>query len=110
MRAFAVILALSAARPAFAVDFAGAWVAQLQADGYEDIEVGRTWLGRIRIVAEKDEIEREIILNRGTGEVLRDFSRAEDGSFRLPLGWEIDLDEFDDDDDDDDEAGGAGND
>jgi hypothetical protein len=101
-----LLILLCLAGPARAVDYSGAWVAQLRAEGYEDIEVGRTWLGRIRIVAEKDEIEREIILNRATGEVLRDFSRAEDGGFRLPLGFDIDLDDFDDDDDDDDDDHG----
>ena len=86
-----------AAVPAFA-DVTTAWVKQLQLDGYDEIEVKRTWLGRVRIIAEKDEIEREIILHRATGEVLRDYSRAEDGSLRLPLGFEVDLDDDDDDD------------
>ncbi len=85
------------AAPLWAADFSGAWVRQLQIDGYEDISVYRTWLGRIRIFAEKDEIEREIVLNPRTGEVLRDFSRHEDGSHQLPLGFEVEL--FDDDDD-----------
>ena len=92
--AFAFVLTATAA---FA-DVTTAWVKQLRLDGYDEITVSRTWLGRVRIVAEKDEIEREIILHRATGEVLRDYSRAEDGSLRLPLGFEVDLDEDDDDD------------
>ena len=80
-----------------AKDIAAAWVEQLVLDGYDDIEVSRTWLGRTRIFAEKGEIEREIILNPSTGEVLRDYSRHEDGTLRLPLGFEVSLDDDDDD-------------
>ena len=90
------------AAPATAKDIAAAWVEQLVLDGYDDIEVSRTWLGRTRIFAEKGEIEREIILNPSTGEVLRDYSRHEDGTLRLPLGFEVSLDDDDDDDGDDD--------
>ena len=91
-----------AAVPAFA-DVTTAWVKQLQLDGYDEIEVKRTWLGRVRIIAEKDEIEREVILNPNTGEVLRDYSRHEDGSFKLPLGFDVELDDDDDDDDDEED-------
>ncbi len=101
---FALGLMLMAA-PAAAQDFVSAWITQLQTDGYDDISVERTWLGRIRIVAEKDDIDREIILNRATGEVLRDYSEAEDGGFRLPLGWVVDLDDDDDEEEDDDKRG-----
>jgi len=95
-----------------AADVTSAWVAQLQLDGYEDISVSRTWLGRTRIEAERSEIYREIILNPSTGEVLRDYSRHEDGSFLLPLGFDVDWDDHDDDDDDDgdDENDGDGED
>ncbi len=79
------------ALPALAADIPAAWVRQLGLDGYEEITVSRTWLGRVRIVAEKGEIHREIIINRRTGEVLRDYSRHEDGSIRLPLGFEVEL-------------------
>ena len=30
---------------------------------------------------------------RKVGEVLRDYSRAEDGGFRLPLGFDVELDD-----------------
>lgn len=85
--------------PIWAADVSGAWVKQLRIDGYDDIEITRTWLGRIRIFAEKGEIEREIILHAGTGEVLRDYSRHEDGTIRLPLGFEVELEDDEDDDD-----------
>ena len=97
MRILTYALALTLIGTAAFADVTTAWVKQLQLDGYDDIAVSRTWLGRIRIIAEKDEIEREIILHRATGEVLRDYSRAEDGSLRLPLGFEVELEEDDDD-------------
>jgi len=84
-------------------DVTTAWVRQLQTDGYDEISIGRTWLGRTRIVAEKDDLYREIILNTATGEVLRDYSRAADGGPRLPLGFDHGLDDDDDDDNDDDD-------
>jgi len=90
--AFAISLA---AGSAFAADVTSAWVRQLSLDGYEEIRISRTWLGRTRIVAERGEIEREIILNTRTGEVLRDYSRHEDGSLRLPLGFDVQLGEDD---------------
>lgn len=66
-------------------------VNQLRQQGYEEISVSRTWLGRIRIEAERGGREREIIINRRTGEILRDF-------------WEIE----DDDDDGHGVLGGSG--
>ena len=48
--------------------------AELRAQGYEILEENRTLLGRLRIVAENDQVRREIVLNPGTGEILRDYS------------------------------------
>jgi hypothetical protein len=45
---------------------------QLRADGYRNVEVHRTLLGRIRITAENDSHRREIVVDRGSGEILRD--------------------------------------
>lgn len=53
-------------------------VQQLKDQGYTEIEIYRTWLGRIRIEAENSSHEREIILNRGTFEILRDYSEPHD--------------------------------
>ncbi|TNF14620.1 MAG: hypothetical protein EP320_06640 [Rhodobacteraceae bacterium] len=50
-------------------------VRQLRAYGYREIEVERSFLGRIRITAERKDIEREIVLDPRTGEILRDLSR-----------------------------------
>ena len=49
-------------------------VAGLQEQGYTVLEKGYTFLGRLRIVAENDLIHREIVVNPGTGEILRDYA------------------------------------
>lgn len=103
MKRHLLIGAFCAWAGAASADVTTAWIQQLQLDGYEEITISRTWLGRTRIVAEKDDIYREIIINTATGEVLRDYSRAEDGGLRLPLGFEVELDDNDNDDDDDDD-------
>ncbi|MEH7827517.1 hypothetical protein [Gemmobacter denitrificans] len=48
-------------------------VAQLEYQGYRQIKVNRTWLGRVRIVAVVNSAEREIVINPTTGEILRDY-------------------------------------
>lgn len=47
-------------------------LAALQAQGFTVTEVGRTLLGRIRIEATSELGVRELIVHRGTGEILRD--------------------------------------
>lgn len=42
--------------------------------GYTILEDERTWLGRQRILAEKDGTLREVVFIPGTGEILRDYS------------------------------------
>ena len=49
-------------------------VAALAREGYRDIKVEWTWLGRLRIVAWLDGRRREVILHPTTGEVLRDLT------------------------------------
>lgn len=46
----------------------------LQAQGYTILDVSYTWLGRLRIVAENGITHRELVVNPGTGEVLRDYA------------------------------------
>ncbi len=53
-------------------DIADPVVEQIEADGYTVSDVTRTWLGRIVITAVKGANLREVVLNRTTGEVLRD--------------------------------------
>lgn len=69
-----LLLVLCAAAPVRAATIEERVAAELQAQGYEILETNRTWLGRSRIVAENDEIRREIVFNPGTGEILRDYS------------------------------------
>lgn len=54
-------------------------VEQLEAEGYSSISTERTWLGRMRIIAENDRGQREIVINPNNGEVLRDLWMAESG-------------------------------
>lgn len=102
------------ATPAFANPHVDRVVTMLQSDGYESIEIERTWLGRIRIEAEKGELEREIVLNRSTGEILRDYIvKAELFSFveedddeELEEGEEEEDSGENEDEEDDDSDGG----
>ena len=50
----------------------------LETLGFSVDRVSRTWLGRIRIEASKGSVSRELIVNRTTGEVLRDYWEDED--------------------------------
>jgi hypothetical protein len=70
----AVVLAVALwAAPANASEYADRIILWLQEQGFTHFAIQRTWLGRIRIEAEADGIDREIILNARTGEILRDF-------------------------------------
>lgn len=84
---FGLVLGLVTALPAAGDTLADRLVRMLRQDGYDRVEVGRTWLGRTRIVATGDQGRREIVFNPRTGEILRDLR---------------DDDRDDDDDDDDD--------
>ncbi|WP_298434422.1 hypothetical protein [uncultured Jannaschia sp.] len=97
---------------------ASGMIGRLQAEGFDRIEVSRTLLGRVRIEARGNGQRREIVFNPRTGEVLRDYARADDDSDddRRDRGrgrGRDDRDDRDDDDDDndddDDDDGGSGN-
>lgn len=45
----------------------------LKAQGYSDIQVSTTWLGRVQIEATSQTAHREIVLDPRTGEILRDY-------------------------------------
>lgn len=47
---------------------------KLASQGYVILEQGYTFLGRLRIVAENGMFHREIVVNPGTGEILRDYA------------------------------------
>jgi hypothetical protein len=65
---------------AFADDVKDSIISQLVDQGFNKIEVSRTFLGRSRITAKSATFEREIIFNPMTGEILRDYSTALDGT------------------------------
>jgi len=78
-------LLLALAPPAFAEVGSGLSPAEeilstLRQRGYRVLEDERTWLGRQRIVVEKNGARREVVFNPGTGEILRDYS------FRIEAG------------------------
>lgn len=74
----ALMLAVAPAGPALAQqgqpdDIGSLLVRQLKDQGYSGIQVGHTLLGRLRIVAQLDGMQREIVINPYTGEILRDY-------------------------------------
>ena len=79
----ALLISIAAASPLAARDLSGFTqdvVLQLDAQGYQDFTVGRTWLGRIVITARRGEVQREIVLNARTGEILGDYAGPVDAS------------------------------
>ncbi|MBO9402088.1 hypothetical protein [Shimia sp. R9_3] len=110
-----ICLALGAT-PALAEQRVDSITRQLQSQGYTNIEVKRTWLGRVRIEAYRGTLEREIVVNPRTGEILRDYWE-EEGDTHQVLGQHNDEDDGDDasdtaydDDHDDDDSGFDGDD
>ncbi|HPD92108.1 MAG: hypothetical protein H6900_09765 [Rhodobacter sp.] len=67
-----VMVVLVSAQAAWATDVQDPVVARLRNEGYSQVEVSRTWLGRTRILASGPQGQREVILSRNSGEVLRD--------------------------------------
>lgn len=53
-------------------DIAAPVIERIESQGYTVEEVRRSWLGRLIITARNKDSQREIVLNRKTGEVLRD--------------------------------------
>lgn len=74
---FALVACLSAS-PAMAEEVSDRIVLWLEQQGFTNFEIERTWLGRIKIEAYARGVEREIIINGRTGEILRDFWEVED--------------------------------
>ncbi|QTN35019.1 hypothetical protein [Cognatishimia activa] len=81
-------------------------IAQLEAQGYTDVSVSRTWLGRIRIEAESGTHEREIVFNQRTGEILRDFWEELEDDDEVEESEEAGEEGSDDGDDSEDEDEG----
>lgn len=112
---FVVLLALAA--PAAYADAAAVQdrvVRELHGDGYNEIRMSRTLLGRLRFVATRPDSRREIVVNPVTGVILRDYIRFfgdDDGKssgggsfFGGNDGDDDDDDDYDDDYDDDDDG------
>ncbi len=72
---------------AYANGFVDAIVKQLKRQGFIELRVENTWLGRVRIVGHTAEGTREIIVNPNSGEILRDlWSPVQKGlSLEAPL-------------------------
>ena len=62
-----------AAFPALAMTGVESLAQQLSEQGFTEVRMSKTFLGRVRIRAKGPGIEREIIYNPVTGEILRDF-------------------------------------
>lgn len=74
-RAFLTLAPLALAATsgrAGAAGYADDVAAQLTKQGFRKISTTTTWLGRVRITAERKDGRREIVLNPRTGEILRD--------------------------------------
>lgn len=82
-------LALAGAA-AMAETFADAVISQLTRQGFSNIAVETTWLGRLRILGNRQDGRREIILNPRTGEVLRDTWQAATSGTSMPIIDDID--------------------
>ena len=91
-----ILASLLLAAPAWASDRVDRILRDLQREGFTQINISRTLLGRTRIVASGPDGTREIVVHPGTGEVLRDIYSGDDSR---------DPDENDDTDDDDDNSG-----
>ena len=105
--ALVICLALSPA-VAVAQTVQDSIIAQLTAQGFSEIRVNRTFLGRVRIIALSDDLRREIVFNPGNGGILRDYwvELDDDGDRGGPRL----LDPRDDDGRDDDGRGNGGRD
>lgn len=58
---------------AVASTYEEAIIEQLMEQGFADVQVSKTFLGRLRFVASAGQQRREIVINPYTGEILRDY-------------------------------------
>lgn len=102
----ALVGGMAAAGMAEARDRSDDIVRELKRKGYRITEVGRTFLGRVRILATRDGGRREIIVNPVTGEILRDLwiARGQDDADGDWDDWDGDDDDRNDGDDRDDDG------
>lgn len=88
-------------------------VAQLERQGFTVLEVRETLLGRLRIVAQRSDLSRELVIDPRNGAILRDFVDRDGARAVIPdigdyddLDDDVEDDDDDDDDDGDDDGGG----
>lgn len=82
LKALLTLAVLCLSLPAFAETLEESVVRQLRAQGFTEFEVERTLLGRLKIEAKNATIEREIVINPTTGEILRDYWEYRSGNKR----------------------------
>mgnify|MGYP006955165040 CR=1 FL=1 len=83
LRKVAVCLALAGTpQLALAQSVQDQIVSQLRGQGFTEISLQRTWLGRVRVIALRDDLRRELVFNPQTGEILR--GRVPAGSVVVP--------------------------
>lgn len=70
----ALVGALPATAGAESPDYTKEVVNELAREGFRHVTVGRTWLGRIHILAKSKTATREIVINPHNGEILRDYT------------------------------------
>ena len=75
---FAMVLgaAVAVSGQAWAETLGDRLLTELRREGFTDIRIGRTLLGRTRIVARNGDVSREIVFNPATGVILRDYVRG----------------------------------
>jgi hypothetical protein len=68
-------------------------IAEIREQGFEITRVQRTWLGRVRIIAQNPSYRREVVIDPTTGEIRRDLlipkpggSPAQPPASQRPLG------------------------
>ncbi|PIB24347.1 hypothetical protein BFP76_03785 [Amylibacter kogurei] len=101
-----IIVSLAVATPSFAQQAAtpaDIVVRQLVNQGFTITNRGRTWLGRTIITAQKGMVEREIVVARGSGQILQD-----DWVFDPDAGDEARAEEDAEDEEESDPRSGGG--
>lgn len=72
------------ASPLIAGTLQDEFVSELQSQGFGNISISRTWLGRTRITATNGGVNRELVFNANSGEILRDYSEKTTAAGPLP--------------------------
>ena len=74
-RHFTALLAAAvlSSGPVFATTIKDEFVAQLHKQGFKNLSITLTWLGRTRITGSNGKFQRELIFNSTSGEILRDY-------------------------------------